>query len=105
MTTKLCDEIEYYYQQRGLIRPSLWHAFAFLVEEIGEVSEELMIYTGGYKRNNLLKEVRQSDEEHIRAIGEELGDVIMMAVMTGRTLGIDPILCLKAKMERKIAGG
>lgn len=105
MTTKLCDEIEYYYQQRGLIRPSLWHAFTFMVEEMGEVAEELMKYTGGYQRNNPFKEVRNSDDEHIRAIGEELGDVIMMAVMTGRTLGIDPILCLKEKMERKVSGG
>ena len=102
MTTKLTDEIEHYYEQRGLIRPSMWYAFGFLVEEVGEVASEVMQMVGGFKRNNPKKEERRADEEHVKAIGEELGDVIMMAVMMGRSIGIDPIELLKAKMKRKV---
>lgn len=103
MTTRLTDEIEWYYQARGLIRPTLHPAFTFLVEEVGEVADELMQWMGGFKRNNPLKEQRKSDDEHRKAIGEELGDVIMMAVMMGRSIGVDPISCLKEKMDRKLA--
>lgn len=102
MSTKLTEEIEFYYNERGLVRPSAWHAFIFLMEEVGEVANEFMQWIGGYKRNNPSKEVRRSDEEHAIAIGEELGDVIMMAVMTGRAMGVDPIACMRDKMQRKL---
>jgi NTP pyrophosphatase (non-canonical NTP hydrolase) len=102
LTTKLTDEVEFYYNQRKLIPPNMHDCFLFLASEVGEVADEIMQWKGGFTRNNPLKEQRKSDDEHIEAIGEELGDVIMMAVMTGRSIGIDPILCLKNKMERKL---
>lgn len=97
-------DINHYYEVRGLRRPGLYQAILWLSSEVGEVCELINRADGPWTRNNKEKEKRLSDEEYLAMLGDELGDVIMMACAAGISMGLDPIDCLLKKMAEKMEG-
>lgn len=89
----MLDEVLRYYQARGLVTPSTDEAMLFLVSEIGELADALVSKRGQWVRNN-------PDRE--RSIPDELADVLMMTIVLGNALGIDPVQALREKMAREL---
>jgi hypothetical protein len=81
-----------YYEQRGLVHPNAWDAFAFLVSEIGELADALVsAFRQGWVRNN----PGQKD------IGFEGGDVLMLLIKFCSEMGFDPLYKMVEKFEAK----
>ena len=99
--SELHNQIEKYFEARGLTMPDTVESLAFLTTEVGEVWEEWIQNLSGkdFVRNDPSKEGKK--ENWKQAFAEELGDVIIMAMVTGMTVGIDPLLALEDKMLRK----
>lgn len=91
--------IERYYDARGLKRPSEWEALAWAITELGEAYEHLLAREGGWVRNSPESHPEVWDPS---AFAEELGDAIMMLVMAGRVLGVDPLSALRRKLVTRI---
>ncbi len=93
------EMIAAYYNARGYQYPDTWEALGFVTTELGEVYEVLLAEKGGWIRNNPQDKPKYSPE----ALGEELGDVIMMAMVAGLARGVNPARSLTEKIHRKIA--
>ena len=94
------DYVLAYFQLRSLKMPeNEWQSLGFLNTELGEVYEALLAKTSGWVRNNPDDKISYSEQR----FAEELGDVIMMAIITGHVAGVDPIDALVKKMLRNIA--
>lgn len=95
----LSEIIKDYFEKRGLKwSPNSWQSLAFLQTELAEVYELLLDRESGYVRNNPQNKP-QFDKDKLE---EELGDVIMMTMVTGIIEGVDPLQGLLKKMERKL---
>lgn len=93
----IVERIKGYYQLRGLKWPTTEEALMWLQTELAEVYELLLAKAGGWIRNNPdSKEVYIDDR-----LAEELGDVIMMAIVAGVQSNVDPITALLNKIQRK----
>ncbi len=92
------EAIAAYYAVRGYMYPDTWQALGFLNTELGEVYEVLIAEKGGFVRNNPQNKPPYSTEK----LGEELGDVIMMAMVAGMVRGVNPARSLTAKIRRKV---
>jgi NTP pyrophosphatase (non-canonical NTP hydrolase) len=98
METEIVKLILKYYEERQLKLPDVWKSLAFLSTELGEVYELLLSREGGWVRNNPESKPSFSKER----LSEELGDVIMMAVVAGLAEGVDPIKSMEEKINRKL---
>ena len=100
---KLSDlgaEVTEYYELRGLHWPTVEEALQFVHTELGEAYEILLARNPNWVRNNPDDKPGFSAE----ALGEELGDTIMMLVVAGLAAGVDPVSALLDKIDRKLAG-
>lgn len=98
--THLAHRIVRYYFARGLVWPSdADTALQFLTTELAEAQELLLARKAEWVRNN----PKDKPEFNKTKLGEELGDIIMMAMVAGLVEGVDPLACLEAKMRRKIS--
>ena len=96
-STDLVSLIQSYYEYRKLTQPTTLEAVAWAVTELGEAMDHALMLSGDWVRNN--------PDDHMattEALCEELGDVIMMAIVAGITIGFDPISCLVCKINRKM---
>lgn len=92
------DFVLSYFEARQLKMPETeYQALGFLNTELGEAYELLLARSSGWVRNNPQDKSGYSDEK----FAEELGDVIMMAIITGHVAGVDALEALKAKIVRK----
>lgn len=91
--------IHQYYRMRGLKFPDFNQALKFALTELAEALELELSLHGGWVRNN------PSGKEHYtdKRMEEELGDVLMMVIVAGMALGLDPITGMISKMERKLS--
>ena len=87
-----------YFKLRGYKMPTIEEALMFAHTELGEVYEILLAQEGGWKRNHPEGKPGYSTE----ALGEELGDAIMMLIVAGKVVGVNPVEALRAKMMRKL---
>lgn len=90
---KLSQKIQEYYTKRGLAYPDLKSASMFLACEAAEVMDAVLRMEPHWIRNNQ----RQVD------LAEELGDVLMMVLVTASVADIDPVAALEAKLDRKLS--
>lgn len=94
----LMEKIQHYFLARGLVMPSTDDALKWAITEFGEANE-VLLRRGTWIRNNPHK---QTLEFSAQEFCEELGDMIMMLMIAGLTVGGDPIKELEAKMVRKL---
>lgn len=97
--TSITLEIIDYYKKRNLKVPNTWQALGWAHTEIGEVYEILQAMDGGWVRNNPDGKPGWDPTE----FSVELGDVIMMLIVAGMTVGQDPLRDLRKKIERKLS--
>lgn len=94
---KVFDELmEYivdYYEARNLKWPDAKESALWITTEVGELIDSLLRKEQGWVRNN----AKSSDP------AEELADTLMMVMVCARSLGVDVVEVLLAKMERKIS--
>lgn len=94
--SSMLDILTDYYETRKLKTPNFEDAMMFLHTEIGEVYE-LRLALKNYVRNNPHTKPTYSGN----ALAEELGDVIMMAIVAGMVEGVDPLKALIHKLSKK----
>jgi len=87
-----------YYRKRRLKWPTVEQSLLWLQSELGEASELFLGKEGGWVRNNPEDKSAYTPQ----LFGEELGDVIFMAIVAGLLSGLDPLTAMLDKMERKI---
>ncbi len=87
-----------YYKFRRYKYPDTWRALGFMNTELGEVYEVLLAEEGGWVRNHPEDKPGYS----VKRLGEELGDVILMAIVTGLTRGVNPLDSLAEKLQHKM---
>lgn len=88
----LSNLVERYFKARGYQTPTAEQAFLFLTSEVGELADALVqAQSDDWVRNN----------ERERKIEGEIGDVLMMLVVTAKRLGIDPIEAMLNKFKEK----
>lgn len=84
------------FDQKGRTWPSPEEATLWLATEVGEAAEQILMMLDKWVRNNPDK----NDPQQIalkynrNELAKELADVIYMALITGVTLGIDPMEAL-----------
>lgn len=98
MTDKIILCIKDYYEKRGLKWPTSDDAMKFVQTEIAEVYELMLARTGGYIRNHPENKPDYSGER----MAEELGDAIMMLLVTGIQEGVNPIEAMLKKIGGKV---
>mgnify|MGYP001613849862 CR=1 FL=1 len=88
--------IKRYYKVRGLTMPDTKEALDFAITEWAEARELLFAEDG--------KRVRNHEQEPYsdKRFAEELGDVILMAIVAGMTRGLDPLQAMVNKLDRKM---
>lgn len=96
-TRWLNDLIVEYYQVRGLEWPDADEALEFCLTELVEAKELRLSRKKKWVRNNPEGKEEYSEDKFV----EELGDIVMMALVAGYVLGRDPIGALCAKIRRK----
>ncbi len=96
----LVKDIICYYKARGLKWPAnYWEAMGWFDTERGEATELYLVKDeDGWVRNNPSEQPKFSTEK----FGEEIGDMIMLAVVAGIVEGVDPISLLRNKMKSKL---
>jgi hypothetical protein len=100
--TQLSRTVNAYFIERQLVWPSVYEAMGWAVAEVGEAYEALLMASSKeWKRNDPEKEKKTVTNVDF---GEELGDAIMMFIVAGLTMGVDPIEQMLFKMERKVPG-
>ena len=121
-SSSLMNKILEYYATRGLTWPTPQEAFLWVMSEVGEVADELMIATddeGKWVRNDKSKEGAERRRRAKERFVEEVGDVIFMCLVTCMSLGswesdsdvgrsylvYDPIRAMCEKIDRKIGKG
>jgi hypothetical protein len=98
--SNLGAKVTEYYELRGLHWPTVEEALQFVHTELGEAYEILLARNPNWVRNNPDGKPGFSSE----ALGEELGDAVMMLVVAGLAVGVDPVSALLDKIDRKLAG-
>ena len=93
----MIELIRNYYKVRGLKWPTIEQAMMWMQTEVSEVYEIIFAREEGWIRNNPDKHKYVAP-----TLAEELGDAIMMLIVAGIIEGVDPLLALRKKMERKI---
>jgi NTP pyrophosphatase (non-canonical NTP hydrolase) len=87
-----------YAESRKYEVPNTLESFLWLVSEIGELSESIVVnMKDGWVRNNPEKKPKVGDE----LTADEIGDVLMMLIATASAKGLDPIQCMLDKMKKK----
>ena len=94
-TEKLMLVIKEFYVTHDLKWPTTDQAFRFVIEELGELARDMNDMIPGWKRNNPRKLPPTSDD-----IADEIGDAIMMLMVLGMTVGVNPLESLYRKMSR-----
>lgn len=89
--------VKAYFIERGLTWPNTIQAMMFAETEMAEAYELLLASMGTWKRNNPENKPEWSPYD----FGEELGDAIMMLIVAGLTVGVDPIEDMLHKIGRK----
>ena len=92
--------INQYYDQRGLVWPGRKEALLWALTELAEAAELVLEDGGSWVRNHPLEREDYSPER----FAEELGDVMMMVMVAGMVVGVDPQQALQQKLRRKVAG-
>lgn len=87
----------YYFNKRGLVWPNFDDAMKFLLTEIAE-TYELDLARDTWVRNNP-ESKPEFDKERL---SEELGDIIMMAIVAGIAEDVNPLLSLYNKTQKKL---
>lgn len=95
---ELTEQVRLYFDLRGLKWPTFEQAMAFLHTELGEAYEVYLAQFDGWVRNHPGHQVDYNGA----ALGEELGDAIMMLIAAGIAVDVDPVHCLLTKMVRKL---
>ena len=97
----ICLEVEkavqYHFKVTNKVKPSPWTGLLFTLTELAEAAEEVLKKLGPWNRNN---PERHGEYDNMK-LAEELGDVIMMALISGYVIDVDPLRALLEKMERK----
>jgi hypothetical protein len=94
----ITDEIIAYFEARGLKYPDALEALAFETTEKAE-AYEILLARKTWQRNNPDSKPNWSPDR----LAEELGDMIMMAVVAGVVEGVCPISALRNKMRRNLS--
>ena len=87
--------VSLYFDRTDKVWPEAPAALLFAVQEIGEASDYLMPLLGDFVRNNPENHPEQFDTD---GYGEELGDVILMALVAGYVSGVDPLAAMLKKI-------
>lgn len=98
---KLESLIAYYYRVRKYKMPTAQQALMWLITELGEASELLLARETGWVRNNPQNHEAWSAER----FADELGDIVMMAVVAGQAEGVDVIARLEERLHDRIQRG
>ena len=99
MAHGIYDLITDYYESRGLQWPADGdEALDWALTELAEAQELLLARKGGWVRNNPKDKAGYIPQR----FAEELGDVIMMALVAGMVEGVEPLAALTSKIRRKI---
>ena len=91
----LQKKISEYFDMRGLKKPDTKDSCMWVASEVGEMIDAVMRLEQGWVRNNPDRESKVEDE---------LGDVLMMLLITAETLDINIMDALLRKMNRKTGG-
>ena len=95
------DQIDLLYAAKGYKWPTAEEALGFLATELGEAFEHLLAGKG-FVRNHPESKPQAGEWE---GFSEELGDIIMMAMVAGMVTGHNPLKSLLNKINRKVANG
>jgi len=93
----IASTIDFHFRGRGRVQPTVEDGLLWMVTEIGECFE-LWSAQKDYKRNNPDDKEAYSKER----FGEELGDVVYMAIITGLVAGVNPLAAIFLKMKKQI---
>jgi NTP pyrophosphatase (non-canonical NTP hydrolase) len=77
--------------------PSVEHGIMFMMTEVAEACEQWLAQFA-YVRHN----PQDKEPYALEKFAQELGDVIFMAIITGRVVGVDPVEALLEKLSRKL---
>jgi len=99
MNTKdIYDFIGVYFDSRQLKVPTLSESLLWLTTEVGEVADAALSMEDKWARNNPDSHPFTSSED----VADELGDIIFMAIVAGRTINKNPLHNMLNKMNRKM---
>jgi len=96
--SELVNVIKDYYEKRNLTWPNFDNAIKFLVTELAEVEELDLDRSSSWVRNHPETKPKYNKED----MAEELGDVVLMAMVAGIVDGVDPLEALLNKMNNKL---
>lgn len=80
--SEIYSVVDRYYQFRGLTYPNLFDASYWLCTEVGELQNAITRLESGWVRNN-------NENNPMEKVSDELGDVLMMFVVTAHLAGYD----------------
>ena len=90
--------IELYYEERSLKWPSVNQSLDWALTELAEAKELLLTRDGDWVRNNPQDKPGYTQDR----LSEEVGDIIMMCLVSGIVGEFNPIDSLIKKMKRKL---
>lgn len=97
-----------YYELRGLRMPNLKDSGIWLSTEVGELLDAIMRLECGWVRNDPAKNtpalLEKDNTAKLRAVEEEMGDCLMMLLVTAHLIDVDIMNVLLRKMNRKTGG-
>ena len=92
--------IEDTWEKKKRIWPDVWEGMGWVNTELGEAYELLLTKNSpGWIRNNPDDHWEEWDQFKFE---EELGDCILMLMVTGMSLGLNPLEGLRDKLEREL---
>jgi len=86
--------IKDHYARTGKQWPTPEQALLWVATELGEAADCCLTWTPGWVRNNPDKHPVATEEQ----FAEELGDIIMMTLVAGIVVGVDPLEALYRKL-------
>ena len=99
MRKPIIELIEDTWKKKGRLWPSLWEGMGWVNTELGE-AYELLLTKDEYRW------VRNTPEKHGKwdqfKFEEELGDAILMLMVTGMAIGLNPMEGLREKLEKEL---
>ena len=99
MEKTIVQLIEDTWEKKGRLWPSLWEGMGWVNTELGEAYELLLAREKtGWVRNN----PDDHGEWNPDRFAEELGDAIMMLMVAGMVIGLNPLEALRAKLEMEL---
>lgn len=84
-----------YMEKKGKVWPTPEDSILFLTTELAEAIE-LLLSQKNYVRNNPQNKEMYSSQR----FAEELGDIILMAIVSGMVCGVDPVTALEHKLSK-----